>query len=31
MRYCKYFEESRCTDMQLTNQNCENRLRQILQ
>ena len=29
--YCKYFEDSSCTDMQLTHQNCETRLRQILQ
>jgi len=31
MRYYEYFEDSRCTDMQLTNQNCERRPRQILQ
>jgi len=30
-RYCKYFEDSSCTDTQLTNQNCESCLRQILQ
>jgi len=30
-RYCKYFEDSSCTDAQLTNQNCESCLRQILQ
>ena len=29
MRYCKYFEDNSCTDTQLTNQNCETRLRQI--
>ena len=29
-RYCKYFEDSSCTDTQLTNQSCESCLRQIL-
>jgi len=30
-RYCKYFEDSSYTNTHLTNQNCERRLRQILQ
>jgi len=31
MCYCRYFEDSRCTDTQSTNQNCERRLWQIWQ
>ena len=30
-RYCRYIEDSSCTDTQLTNQNCESSFRQILQ